>query len=333
MLRLPRLTVERPATVDEALVRLQALGPRGRVLAGGTDLLVNLKHRVVEAETLLSLDAIGALRGLERTPDGGLRIGAMTPLADVATSPDVQERAPALASAAGQISSPQLRRMGTLGGNVLLDTRCRWINQTHFWRQALGFCLKKDGTVCHVVEGGKRCVAAASNDTAPALLTLDATLELRGPDGARALPLRDLYRADGAAHLALRPAELLLAILVPPQPPGHRGAYVKLRSRGAIDFPLLGVAATVVLDGETIRAASVAAVALQARPLQLEGVSERLAGLRRGTPELTAALEALGGAAQKKLRPLANVPGDAAWRQQLVAVFVKRALRAALGAP
>lgn len=327
MLRLPRLNVERPASVDAAIERLHALGPSARVVAGGTDLLVNLKHRVIDAGTLVSLDAISGLRGIERTPEGGLRIGAMTPLEQVASSPEVQQCAPALASAAGQISSPQLRRMGTLGGNVLLDTRCRYINQTHFWRQSLGFCLKKDGSLCHVVQGGKRCVAAASNDTAPALLTLDASLELQGPDGPRTLPLTALYRADGAAHLALGPAELLVAVTIPPQPTGHRGAYLKLRSRGAIDFPLLGVAASLSLEGGTIRTARIAAVALQARPLLLEGAAELLVGhaLDAGRLETVAAL------AKKRFKPLPNVPGDAEWRQEVVPVFVKRALRAAVG--
>lgn len=329
MLRLPRLSVERPGSVDAAIERLHVLGPSARVVAGGTDLLVNLKHRVVDAGTLVSLDAISTLRGIERTAEGGLRIGAMTPLAQVAASPEVALCAPALAQAAAQVSSPQLRRMGTLGGNVLLDTRCRYINQTHFWRQSLGFCLKKDGSLCHVVQGGKRCVAAASNDTAPALLTLDASLELQGPAGARTLPLQALYRADGAAHLALAPAELLVAVTIPPQPHGHRGAYVKLRSRGAIDFPLLGIAASLSITDGTIRTARIAAVALQARPLLLEGAAELLVGR---APD-AAALEAVAALALRRFKPLPNVPGDAAWRQELVPVFVRRALRAALGTP
>ncbi len=325
--------VERPATVEAAVERLVRLGGRGRVLAGGTDLLPNLKHRLVDAGALVSLDAIAALRGIRAADGGGLAIGAMTSLHEVATSAAVREAAPVLAAAAGQVSSPQLRRMGTLGGNVLLDTRCRWYNQSLFWRRSLGFCLKKDGTVCHVVEGGKRCVAAASNDTAPALLALEASLELVGPDGRRTLPVAALYRADGAAHLALRPHELLVAIRLPPPPPGLRGAYEKLRSREAIDFPLLGVAASIARDGERVTHAAAAAVALQARPLALPGVGEALVGLGRGTPEAAAAIDALAAEAGRKLRPLANVPGDAAWRQELVPVIVRRALAAALEAP
>jgi len=332
VLRLPRLRVERPTTVEGAIERLVQLGGRGRVLAGGTDLLPNRKHRLVEAEALVSLDAIPSLRGLRVEADGGLTLGAACSLHEVSSSAEVRAKAPVLAAAAVQVSSPQLRRMGTLGGNVLLDTRCRWYNQSLFWRRSLGFCLKKDGTVCHVVQGGKRCVAAASADTAPALLTLDARLQLVGPDGARTLPLSELYWADGAAHLSLRPHELLVSVRLPPPPPGLRGAYEKLRSREAIDFPLLGVAVSLARDGAKVTHAAAAAVALQARPLALPGVA-RLVGLERGTPATHEALEAVLAEAGRRLQPLPNVPGDAAWRRELVPVIVRRALTAAWEAP
>src|SRR5262249_22725384 len=152
----------------------------------------------------------------------------------------VRAHAPALAQAAMLIAGPQLRTMGTLGGNVMLDTRCQWYNQTHFWRQALGFCLKKDGTKCHVVEGGNKCVAAASNDTAPALMTRGAELVIEGPDGRRQISIDDFWLADGIFNKKLEHAEILVELRVPATPRGHRGAYGKLRDRGSIDFPLLG---------------------------------------------------------------------------------------------
>ena len=177
MLRLPPFELLRPESLEEARDLLATHS--ARPLAGGTDLLVNLKLGSVAAQTLVSLAAVPELRGI-REEAGELVIGAMTPLAEVARNELVRRQAPALAQAAGVVASPQLRTMGTLGGNLLLDTRCQWINQSHFWRAALGFCLKKDGTKCHVVEKGKRCVAAASNDTAPALLTRGASLSLLG---------------------------------------------------------------------------------------------------------------------------------------------------------
>jgi len=316
-----------PTTVDEALALLAREG--AVALAGGTDLLPNVKHELVSPRLVVALGGIAALRGCERRADGALAIGALVTLDELAREPEVLARAPALAQAASLVAGPQLRRMGTLGGNVLLDTRCQWYNQSYFWRTALGYCLKKDGTVCHVVESGSRCVAAASNDTAPALLTLDAELELASVRGTRTLPVRELYRADGAAHLALEPGELLLRVVVPPTPPGHRGAYGKLRERGSIDFPLLGIAARLDAPDGRIAHASLAAVALQARPLLLPKVASVLVGAPLAGPEFDTAVAEAARLAARQLHPVDNVPGDAAWRKAMVPVHVRETLRAA----
>ena len=183
MLRLPKFELAKPATLAEALALLAEHGEDAMPIAGGTDLVPNMKHELFTPKLVVSLAGIEELRGVRRGHDGSLVIGAMTTLEEVASSELVRQRAPALAQAASLVAGPQLRTMGTLGGNVMLDTRCQWYNQTHFWRQALGFCLKKDGTVCHVVEKGNKCVAAASNDSAPALMTLGAALEIEGPSG------------------------------------------------------------------------------------------------------------------------------------------------------
>lgn len=330
MLRLPKFEVFSPGTVDEAIEFLGFTDRTARVIAGGTDLLPNLKHRIVDVDVLVSLDRLHELRGVAVEADGTLVIGAMTSLDEVATHPEVLARAPALAIAAGCVSGPQLRRMGTLGGNVMLDTRCRYINQTHFWRKALGYCLKKDGSVCHVVQGGSRCVAAASNDTAPALITLGASVCIAGPKGPRTVPVEELYLGDGVKNTKVVQGELVTEIRVPPQRAGHRGGYVKLRSREAIDFPLLGVAARVDLDGRTIVDADVALVALQARPMRLKGVADGLRGLVEGSDGLGRALDELAAKAAKQCRPMPNIPGDHEYRQRMVPVFVKRAVVAAL---
>ncbi|MDP6520034.1 MAG: FAD binding domain-containing protein [Planctomycetota bacterium] len=333
MLRLPPFELLRPSSLEEARSLLVEHGPGARPLAGGTDLLVNLKLGSTEAQTLVSLAAIPELCGI-REEAGELVIGAMTPLAQVAASEVVRSRAPVLAQAASVVASPQLRAMGTLGGNLLLDTRCQWINQSHFWRAALGFCLKKDGSKCHVVEKGKRCVAAASNDTAPALLVLGARLVVLGAQ-ERSMPLAELYSSDGAQHLTLAADELLVEVRVPLPEQSARStqhsAYGKLRRRASIDFPLLGLAANLEQDeSKTVRAASLAAVALSAKPLSLPKVAAVLLGVETSGAQLERAIVAAGALAQRRLKPLDNIPGDAWWRREMVPVLLGRTLRAAL---
>jgi 4-hydroxybenzoyl-CoA reductase subunit beta len=249
----------------------------------------------------------------------------------VAASELVRARAPALAQAASLVAGPQLRTMGTLGGNVLLDTRCQWINQSYFWRSALGFCLKKDGTKCHVVEGGRKCVAAASNDTAPALMTLGATLAIEGPNGRRETAIDDLWVADGVRNKELEHAEILVEIRIPATGANHRGAYGKLRERHSIDFPLLGVAARVDVDARArIECADVVVTALAAAPRRVKRASETLVGVPASGGECERAVLAVAALAAKQCHPLPNVPGDVDWRRAMVPVWVKRTLFAAL---
>ena len=323
MLRLPKFEVVHPRTVSEA-------GPAAMVIAGGTDLLPNMKHELFTPDLLVSLAGIDEIHGVREEPDGTLAIGAMTSLADVAAHPSVARRAPALAQAAGLVAGPQLRSMGTLGGNVMLDTRCQWYNQTYFWRSALGFCLKKDGSACHVVAGGANCVAAASNDTAPALMSLDAELAFHGSSGGRRVPIDELYTSDGIQNKRAG-AEILVEVRVPRVPAGHRGAYGKLRERGSIDFPLLGLAARLDLsDAGEVHAAALCAVALQARPLRLEKAARALLGTRPGSEGFREAVASAAELARKQCHPLANVPGDPDWRREMVPVYVRRTLAAAL---
>jgi 4-hydroxybenzoyl-CoA reductase subunit beta len=334
MLRLPRFELRQPESLPEA-VRLLAETPGAMLLAGGTDLLPNMKHELFTPEVVVSLGRVGELRGVRREADGTLVIGAMTTLVDVAESDLVRAHAPALAQAASLVAGPQLRRRGTLGGNVLLDTRCQYYNQTYFWRQALGFCLKKDGTACHVVAGGSRCVAAASADTAPALMTLGARLDLVGPQGRREVALDDFFVADGIRNHRLGAGELLAAVRVPAQAPGHRGAYGKLRERGSIDFPLLGVAVRLDVDlddGARVADADVVLTALAARPRRVSGAAALLRGTRAEGEAFETAARTVADAARRQCRALPNVPGDHDWRGGLVPVYVRRTLLAAAAA-
>ncbi len=330
MLRLPKFELARPSTIAEAVALLTQHGRQAMLVAGGTDLLPNMKHELFTPKVLVALSGVAELKGIRAQPDGSLSIGATTTIADVAASELVRERAPVLAQAAGLIAGPQLRSMGTLGGNVMLDTRCQWYNQTHFWRKALGYCLKKDGSLCHVVEGGGKCVAAASNDSAPALMVLGATLAIEGPNGRRELAIDDLWKSDGIFNKKMSPFEILAEIRIPPQPAGRRSAYGKLRDRGSIDFPLLGVAVRLDCDEHgAVMDADLVCVALQARPVRIKRAGAELCGAHIDSPHFEAVARRAAEAAYRQCHPLPNVPGDHDYRREMVPVYVRRTLLAA----
>ncbi|HRI64207.1 MAG TPA: FAD binding domain-containing protein [Polyangium sp.] len=328
MLPLPIFDHHRPRTLSAAIDLLAKLGPKAVVVAGGTDVLPNMKQGLVEPEHVVSIAALDELRGIsfESTNEGQERllVGAGMRLSELAESIAVRRWAPALAEAAGQVGGPHHRSMGTLGGNICLDTRCRYYNQTYFWRKSLGFCLKKDGTVCHVVRGGQKCVAAASNDTAPALLTLEAEIHLVGPSGTRVVAAGDFYTADGIRNTVLEPGELVVRVAIPRRTQ-RRSAFEKLRRRGAIDFPLLSVAARVDLsatDPHRVEAADVVVSALGARPRRVRAATL----VRPGTSSETLVREVSRGAFAE-CKPLPNVDEDTEWRREMVPELVERALR------
>jgi len=327
MLRLPPFRYHRPASLPEALSLLGGFGESAMAIAGGTDLLPNMKHRLFTPEHLVSLRGLPELRGI-RVEEGDLVLGAAESLAGIAGHTLVQQIAPSLAEAAGQVAGPQLRAMGTLGGNLSLDTRCTWYNQTHFWREALGYCLKKDGTVCHVTQVGTKCVAAHSADTPPVLITLGARVCLAGADGVRELPLADFFVADGIRNTVRRPGELVVEVRLPLPPPGFRGVYRKLRQRRAIDYPLLTVAVGVLrgAHGEVEEITGVVG-ALGARPRILSGWEELAVG-RSLTPDL---LDSLAERAHRQCHPLENISVDPEWRRAMVPVQVRRALESLVG--
>jgi 4-hydroxybenzoyl-CoA reductase subunit beta len=291
-------------------------------VAGGTDVVPNMKHRLFEPEHLVALKGINELRGVRLEQDV-LRIGAAETLTSVARNAEVRELFPALADAAGHVAGPQLRNMGTLGGNLCLDTRCTYYNQTEFWRGALGFCLKKDGDVCHVTKVGKKCVAAHSADTPPVLMTLGATAVLQGPEGPREVAVADFFVADGITNTVRAPEELVTEIRIPRSASRRRQAYAKLRQRNAIDFPLLTVAvsADVEADG-TVRALDGVVTGLGSRPRVLSGWTDLAEG-ERLDDEL---VDELCARAHKQCHPLENIIVDPEWRRAMVPVYVRRAL-------
>ena len=325
MLRLPAVRVLVPQTVDEAVTMLAEHGDAARVLAGGTDLLPNMKHGVTTPDVLVGLWGVEGIEGIERRGDV-FEIGARTTIHTLSEDQGLQAALPSLSRAASMVGGPQLRRMGTIGGNVCLDTRCVYINQTHFWRRALGYCLKKDGTVCHVVKAGRRCVAAASNDTAPVLMTLGARLRFASRSETREIPIDDFYIGNGAFNQARRPDELLTHILVPSQAPGTRLGYIKMRTRAAIDFSELGVAVRARLrnSGE-IEDVDICVTALASRPVRVRTDPATY----RGRPWSAALVDSLASAAFKQCKPLTNLAGDPAYRRAMVPVHVRRAFDAA----
>ncbi|MGH7481706.1 MAG: FAD binding domain-containing protein, partial [Longimicrobiales bacterium] len=267
-------------------------------------------------------------RGI-RVEDGALVVGAVETLSDVASNELVRAHAPTLAEAAGRVAGPQLRAMGTIGGNLCLDTRCTYYNQSYFWRHALGFCLKKDGDTCHVTKVGAKCVAAHSADTPPVLMTLGAVADVVGPAGARAIPLEDYFVADGIWNEQRQPDEIVTRIRVPLPRPGTRVAFQKLRQRNAIDFPLLNVAVAVDFeDGDIVHAIRLVVSALGSRPRVVTGLEKIVRGERLDDERI----EAIAERAFAMCHPLTNIIVDVDWRRAMVPVHVRRALRSLRGA-
>lgn len=326
MLRLHSYRYHRPAALPAALELLAEHGAAAMVIAGGTDLMPNMKHRLFTPDHLVALKAIPELRGIEER-GAEIRIGAGETLAAVARDPLVRRRLPALARAAGLVAGPQLRNMGTIGGNLCLDTRCTYYNQTEFWRTALGFCLKKDGTVCHVTRVGKKCVAAHSADTPPVLMTLGAMADLVSPRGARTVPVEDFFVADGVHNTARAADEIVTSVRIPVPGPGLRSGFEKLRQRGSIDFPLLNAAVAMELEGDVVRSVRVVVSALGSRPRHVSGLDRIAAGQAAGP----ALIEAIAQRAMEQSHPLENITVDPEWRRAMIPVIVGRALRQALG--
>jgi 4-hydroxybenzoyl-CoA reductase subunit beta len=316
---LPDFKLLRPRTLPEAVdavARHRSL----QVIAGGTDLIPSMKQRLFTPEYVLDIRGIAELRGIQPTAQG-VTIGVLTTLTAIEHSDFLRQHYPVLTQAAATVASPILRNMGTLGGNICLDTRCLWYNQSLAWRKSCGFCIKKDGDLCHVAPGGKKCWAAFSGDTPPALLCLDAELEITGPSGTRRVLLRDFYTDEGDARMRLEPHEIVTRVLLPARTAGYRGVYKKLRLRGSIDYPLAGVAMAVKSNAH-IEDARLAITAVNPAPHLVRGVSELLTG-KRVNDELASEV---GELAARTAKPLTTGVLTPEYRREMIRVFAKRAL-------
>jgi 4-hydroxybenzoyl-CoA reductase subunit beta len=319
MMRLPWFDYRAPRSVAEAAKILAGEGPQAMLIAGGTDLLPNMKRRHQTPKVLVSLKGIEELKKI--SSGSGLNLGAALTLTEVTKNESVKEKFTALYQAAAQVATAHLRNMGTIGGNLCLDTRCTYYNQNYEWRKAIDFCLKKDGETCWVATASKRCVAVSSTDTAPALIALNASVTLEGAGGERSILVEALYKNDGIDYLSRKPDEILTKVSIPG---GWKSTYWKLRRRGSFDFPILGVAVALRFSsGNIIEDARVALGAVASRPFLVEKASEYLKGKKLTDETIAEACAMIASRA----KPMDNTDMDLYWRKELADDFAGYALR------
>jgi len=324
MLRLPQFTYLQPTSLAEALRMKADAGPEGSYVAGGTDLYPNMKRRHQEPKTVISLMGVEELRGI-RNAERGTAVGASITLTDLQ---GLRDSYPAVATAGELVSTPLLRNMGTLGGNLCLDTRCNYYNQSYEWRKAIDFCMKKDGAICWVAPSSPRCWAVSSSDIAPVMVAIGAEYRLVGPQGERLVPAGRFYHNDGINYLTKQPDEILADVRLP-APNGWDAVYHKLRRRGSFDFPVLGVAAWVKYEGRgkgeggRVSDARIVLGGVASYPQEVPDAGAALKGSALEDDAITAASEA----AYRPSKPLDNTDFELSWRKQMTRVYVTRALQ------
>lgn len=324
---LPKFEYREPASVAEAARLLAEFGERAKLVGGGTDLVPSMRQGLFTPACVISLQRIAGLRGIAWEAGVGLWIGPMTTLREVEANAEAVARFPFLAAAAREVGSPQLREMGTVGGNLCLDTRCRYYNQSEDWQDCVEACVKRGGEFCKASPNGRarKCFAVFSADLATALVAADARVTLQSAGGARTIDLADYYTGDGASPHAGRPDEILTEVLVPGRMQGVFGTYLKYRARQAIDYPIAGVALTLRARDGRVHHARMVIGGVASRPLVVKGVAEMLEG--KALDEALA--ESVARLARKAATPLANTAGDRPHRKQMVYEFARRALAAA----
>jgi 4-hydroxybenzoyl-CoA reductase subunit beta len=318
LLRLPRFKYLRPKTAREAATMAAELGPRAMFVAGGTDLFPKLKRRQFEVDALIGLDFLPRQisAGADET-----EVGAGVTLSVATSDAHLSDHFAGYAQAAGLVSSPPLRNAGTIGGNLCVDTRCNYYDMTYEWRKAIGFCMKKDGDICLVAPSSPRCWAVSSSDTGPMAVALEGLVTLAGPDGERELPVAALYRDDGIDYMAKQPSEVVTALRLP-LIKGSQSAYVKLRRRGSIDFPIAGAAVALQMDGDTVQRCRIVLSAVASYPLEARAADEFLTGKTLDDEVVREAAEI----AAKPAKPLDNTDLTHFWRKRMVRVVVEQAL-------
>lgn len=319
---MPAFEVILPSSLEEALTFLKNHPGNTKIIAGGTDLVPSLKQKLFEPSYLLDIKPLREIQQIREMPDGTVRIGALVTISEVARDPLIQREFPVLAQAAATVAGPSLRNAGTIGGNICLDTRCYWYNQSYFWRESCGFCIKKDGTLCHVAPGSKQCWAVYSADTAPALITLDAKIRLSSATGERRVLLPDFFINEGAIKNNIRPDEILTEVILPSASRGMAGRYEKYRIRGSVDYPLAGVAVALRKNNGHLDDLRVAITAMNPRPVALPDLVPEVKG-KNGTQ----ILEIVRSLAAKTAKPLKTSASTMDYRRHMLAVMIKRSLK------
>ncbi len=325
MMRLPRFRYLGPRSVEEAVRAVAGSGPETALLAGGTDLLPGMKRRQQTPATVVGLRGVAALRERSGDPRRGLSIGAMTRLVELERDVALAAAWPALPRAASLVATPPLRNAATIGGNLCLDTRCAYYDQGESWREAIGFCLKKDGETCWIAPGSPRCWAVSSSDTAPLLCAIGAEASLVSTAGERRVPVASLFADDGSRHLTLAPGEILAAVHVPAPAAGERASYLKVRRRASFDFPVLGIAACArVGAGGVVESARVFLGGVGSRPREALDAARFLVGRALADEEVVREAARL---VAKAAKPMQNTDLTAGWRKQVASEYAARALR------
>ena len=322
---LPDFSVQRPSSLAEAAAMLAA-DPAARLVAGGTDLLPNLRRGLERPPVLVDLSGVIGFDLVQEAPDGSILLGAGLTLAALTTHATIMARLPALAAAARAAAGPGHRSAATLGGNLCQDTRCVFYNQSEWWRASNDYCLKRGGETCHVAPQGARCHAAFSGDLAPVLLVLGAQIELQATGSRRWLPLAGLYRDDGAAHLTLASGELLAQVRLPAAPRGRVCGYRKARVRGAIDFPLAAVAISLALEYGRVASLAIGLSGTNAHPLLLTGTGDCV-----GLAVDDALLARVAKLVQQQVSPMRSTATPSNYRRQVAAALTRRLLRELAG--
>ena len=329
MLRLPKFRYIQPKSLKDAVSVMADSGPDAMFVAGGTDLYPNMKRRQQTPKIVIGLGQLKELRTIKGKLKEDVVLGAGLTLTEVTDDRRVQRGYPVVAKATGLISTPLLRNMGSIGGNLLLDTRCNYYDQNYEWRKAIHFCMKKDGEICWVAPSSPRCWAVQSSDCAPVMVAIGAKVKLVSSSGERVIPASELYNDDGIRHLNKRPDELLTEIHLPPTN-GWRATYWKLRRRGSFDFPVLGVAACLRLAGDgTVEDAKIVLGGVGSYPIPAVAAEKAIAGKKLNEDTIREA----SAAAYQPAKPLDNTDFAMHWRKEMARYYVAGTLRELAGLP
>ena len=326
MLRLPKFQYVAPQSIEEACSLLRKFNGKVKILAGGTDLLPSMKQRLFTPEYVLDLKQVSGLNKIENGSDKEIKIGSLCTLSMLEQSPVIKKYFPALSEAAGLVATTPIRNSGTIGGNIGLETRCWYFNQSHSSRKSIERCIKRGGEVCHIVKGAKRCYAYFAADTVPALVALKALIIIKDSKGERQCRLKEIYTQEGKIPNTLKATEVITSVVLPLPERGSGSSYEKLRLRKAIDYPLVGVATHVVMDGNTCKDATIVLGAVGSGPIEVTEAENLLKG-NLITEEV---VEEVGNMAQKAAQPVANAARTPGYRRKMAGVFARSALMEAI---